>query len=293
MFLLTMPDFTSGEIWVSLLTLTFLEIVLGVDNIIFLSIISAKLPEEQQPKARNIGLLLAMLLRILLLFGISWIISLKDPLFYVHLPFLESHSPELGEHGPPFVNGQGLILLIGGLFLLYKATSEIHHKLEGPSAGDDPKVPKGQNALSQVIIQIALINIVFSFDSILTAVGIANDLVVMIIAVVLSVLVMMAFSGPVSRFVNEHPSVQMLGLSFLILIGFSLIAEAAHLGHFIDSAIPKGYLYFAIFFSLFTEMLNIRMKKVQKPVQLHGYGSIAKERGLLDENLLDTENQQE
>ncbi|MBL7826874.1 MAG: TerC family protein [Saprospiraceae bacterium] len=291
MYLLTMPDFTSGAVWMSLLTLTLLEIVLGVDNIIFLSIMSAKLPPEEQPKARNIGLILAMVLRIVLLFGITWIISLKDPLFYVNLPWMDTHEAA-GEHGMPFVNGQGLILLIGGLFLLYKATTEIHHKLEGPEEADDPKVSKGKSALSQVIIQIALINIVFSFDSILTAVGIADNLFIMIVAVVLSVLVMMVFSGPVSRFVNEHPTVQMLGLSFLILIGFSLIAEAAHLGHFTDSALPKGYLYFAIFFSLFTETLNIRMKKSKKPVQLHGYGETAKKRGLLDEDLLDTENQQ-
>lgn len=292
MYLLTMPDFTSGEVWVGLLTLTLLEIVLGVDNIIFLSIISAKLPPELQPKARNIGLILAMGLRIILLFGISWIISLKDPLFYVHLPWVETTHAVEGGHSAPYLNGQGLILLFGGLFLLYKATTEIHHKLEGADEEDDPKVPKGRSALSQVIIQIALINIVFSFDSILTAVGIADNLVVMIVAVVLSVLVMMAFSGPVSRFVNDHPTVQMLGLSFLILIGFSLVAEAAHLGHFIESAIPKGYLYFAIFFSLFTETLNIRMKKAKKPVQLHGYAKTAKKRGLLDDNLLDTEEQQ-
>lgn len=292
MFLLTMPDFTSGDVWVSLLTLTLLEIVLGVDNIIFLSIMSAKLPPEEQPKARNIGLMLAMGLRIILLFGLSWIISLKDPLFYIHLPWVDTAAAEGGGHAAPFVNGQGLILFIGGLFLLYKATSEIHHKLEGSDEDDDPKVPKGKSALSQVIIQIALINIVFSFDSILTAVGLANNLLIMIIAVILSVVVMMVFSGPVSKFVNEHPTVQMLGMSFLILIGFSLIAEAAHLGHFIDSAIPKGYLYFAIFFSLFTETLNIRMKKSKKPIQLHGYGETAKKRGLLDDNLLDVEKQQ-
>ena len=284
-----MPDFTSGAVWISLLTLTFLEIVLGVDNIIFLSIISSKLPPEDQPKARNIGLALAMLLRIVLLFGITWIIGMKAPLFYVNLPWIVSHSAVNGEQIVPYINGQGLILLLGGIFLLYKATTEIHHKLEGDEASDDPKVGKGKAALNQVIIQIALINIVFSFDSILTAVGIASDLVVMIIAVVLSVLVMMVFSGPVSKFVNDHPTVQMLGLAFLILIGFSLIAEAAHLGHFIDSAVPKGYLYFAIFFSLFTELLNIRMKKSKKPVQLHGYGETAKNRGLLDDNLLDVE----
>jgi predicted tellurium resistance membrane protein TerC len=276
-----MPDFSSPEVWVSLLTLTFLEIVLGVDNIIFLSIISAKLPESEQPKARNVGLILAMVLRIVLLFGLTWIIGMKEPLFTVDL---------LGVHGG--VTGQGLILFIGGLFLLYKATSEIHHKLESPSSGDDPSVNPVKASLNNVILQIALINIVFSFDSILTAVGIANNLWVMIIAVVISVLVMMLFSGPVSKFVNDHPTVQMLGLSFLILIGFSLIAEAAHLGHFIEGSVPKGYLYFAIFFSLFTEVLNIRMRKAQKPVQLHGYAEEAKRRGLLDEDLLDTEKQQ-
>ena len=276
MLLLTMPDFASGEVWISLLTLTFLEIVLGVDNIIFLSIISSKLPPEDQPKARNIGLTLAMVLRIVLLFGIVWIIGMKEPLFHIDLP---------GIHGA--VTGQGLILFLGGIFLLYKATNEIHHKLESPASADDPKVGKGKAALNAVILQIALINIVFSFDSILTAVGIAKDVLVMIIAVVVSVVVMMLFSGSVSRFVNNHPTVQMLGLAFLILIGFSLIAEAAHLGHFIEGSVPKGYLYFAIFFSLFVEMLNIRMRKTQKPVQLHGYAETAAKQGLLDDNLLD------
>ena len=146
---------------------------------------------------------------------------------------------------------------------------------------------KGAAALNQVILQIALINLVFSFDSILTAVGLSNNLIIMIIAVVVSVLVMMIFSGPVSSFVNNHPTVQMLGLSFLILIGFSLVAEAAHSGHLLAAEVPKGYLYFAIFFSLFVEVLNIRMRKAQKPVQLHGPGETAKREGLLDENLLD------
>ncbi len=277
--LLAMPDFSSGAVWVSLLTLTFLEIVLGVDNIIFLSIISAKLPPEDQPKARNIGLMLAMGLRIILLFGISWIISWKEPLFTIDLP---------GIHGG--LTGQGLILLLGGMFLLYKATKEIHHKMEAPTAADDPQLKAtGKAALGQAITQIAIINIVFSFDSILTAVGIADNIIVMIIAVVISVLVMMLFSGPVSKFVNDHPTIQMLGLAFLILIGFSLIAEAAHLGHFIEGEIPKGYLYFAIFFSLFVEVLNIRVSKKQKPVALHGYSETARKQGLLDENLLDTE----
>ena len=283
MLLFAMPDFTSPEVWVSLLTLTFLEIVLGVDNIIFLSIISAKLPESDQPKARNIGLILAMLLRIVLLFGLTWIIGMKQALLHIDV---------LTVHGE--VTGQGLILFLGGIFLLYKATTEIHHKLESPDVSDDPgSGGKVKATLSAIIVQITLINVVFSFDSILTAIGIANDLVIMIIAVVLSVLVMMLFSGPVSKFVNAHPTVQMLGLTFLILIGFSLIAEAAHLGHFTEGSVPKGYLYFAIFFSLFVEMLNIRVRKAQNPVQLHGYAETAKKRGLLDENLLDNEKQQE
>ncbi|MEQ1747403.1 MAG: TerC family protein [Saprospiraceae bacterium] len=269
---LTMPDFTSGAMWISLLTLTFLEIVLGVDNIIFLSIVSAKLPQEDQPKARNIGLLLAMGLRIVLLFALVWIIGMNKPLFSIDF---------LGLHGD--VTGQGLILFLGGTFLFYKATTEIHHKLEGPQSDDDPSVGKGKKALSAVIIQIALINIVFSFDSILTAVGLTQDLTIMIIAVVASVLVMMLFSGPVSDFVNKHPTVQMLGMAFLILIGFSLVAEAAHLGHFIEGSVPKGYLYFAIFFSLFVEMLNIRMRKKRDPIQLHGYAETAVQRGLLDD----------
>jgi predicted tellurium resistance membrane protein TerC len=152
-------------------------------------------------------------------------------------------------------------------------------------------VGKGKSALNAVILQIAVINLVFSFDSILTAIGIADNLIIMIVAVVASVLVMMIFSGTVSKFVNDHPTVQMLGLAFLILIGFSLIAEAAHLGHFIEGEVPKGYLYFAIFFSLFVEMLNLRMRKTQKPIQLHGPGETAKREGLLDENLLDHRKQ--
>lgn len=285
MFLLTMPDFASGGVWISLLTLTFLEIVLGVDNIIFLSIVSSKLPPQQQPRARNIGLVLAMALRIIMLFGIVWIMSLTTVL--VPLDFLTSYDDtHPGEHAG--LTGQGIILLIGGLFLLYKATTEIHHKLESPQESDDPKVGVGKAAFNQVVLQIAVINIVFSFDSILTAVGLVDNVILMIIAVVLSVVVMMVFSGPVSRFVNDHPTVQMLGLAFLILIGFSLIAEAAHAGHVLEGEIPKGYLYFAIFFSLFVEMLNIRLRrKSQKPLQLHGPGETAKKRGLLDEDLLD------
>lgn len=275
MLLYSMPDFSSGETWVGLLTLTFLEIVLGIDNIIFISILSNKLPESQQPRARNLGLILAMVLRIILLFGITIIIGLKEPLFHIKFLGLDGH-----------VTGQSLILFLGGLFLLWKATKEIHHKLESPEEQDDPNGGGLQSGLQTVVMQIALINIVFSFDSILTAIGIADNLWIMVVAVVLSVLVMMVFSGSVSKFVNEHPTIQMLGLAFLILIGFSLIAEAAHLGHFIVSEIPKGYMYFAIFFSVFVEILNIRMKKVRKPIQLYGAGKTASEQGIIDQNIL-------
>jgi predicted tellurium resistance membrane protein TerC len=283
-----MPDFSSPEVWVSLLMLTFLEIVLGVDNIIFLSIISAKLPEKDQPKARNIGLMLAMGLRVILLFGITWIMGMNKVLIPLDVFCVGGHSADGHACG---LTGQGLILLLGGLFLLYKATKEIHHKLEGEEADTDPNIGSGKAALNQAILQIALINVVFSFDSILTAVGIADNLWVMIIAVVISVLVMMIFSGPVSKFVNNHPTVQMLGLAFLILIGFSLVAEAAHLSGVLKGEVPKGYLYFAIFFSLFVEMLNIRMSKKRNPIQLHGYGETAAKHGLLDDNLLDNEKQ--
>jgi len=274
MLLYAMPDFSSGETWVGLLTLTFLEIVLGIDNIIFISILSNKLPENEQPKARNLGLILAMVLRIALLFGITLIIGLKAPLFHIKFLGLDGH-----------VTGQSLILFLGGTFLLWKATKEIHHKLESPDEQDDPDGGL-QSGLQAVVMQIALINIVFSFDSILTAIGIADNLWIMVVAVVMSVLVMMIFSGSVSKFVNEHPTIQMLGLAFLILIGFSLIAEAAHLGHFIVSEIPKGYMYFAIFFSVFVEILNIRMKKVRKPIQLYGAGKTASEQGIIDQNIL-------
>jgi predicted tellurium resistance membrane protein TerC len=271
-----MTDFFTPEILISLLTLTFLEIVLGIDNIIFLSIVSNRLPVEDQPKARNIGLLLAMLLRIILLFGIKWLISMQKPLFAID--FLNIHGG---------ITGQALILFGGGIFLLYKATSEIHHKLEGDPGEDAANVKAGKNTLMSIILQISLINIVFSFDSILTAVGLTDNLTVMIIAVVISMLIMMIFSGPVTKFVNEHPTIQMLGMAFLLLIGFMLIAEAAHLSHLTEGAVPKGYLYFAIFFSMFVEMLNIRIQKKQKPVQLHGYGEQAKAQNMIDGDLLD------
>ena len=276
-----MPDFTNPAIWMSLLTLTFLEIVLGIDNIIFISIASNRLDAADRPKATNIGLVLAMVMRIVLLFGVSILVAMEEPWLEIHNDYFETA-----------LSGQSIILIIGGIFLLYKSTTEIHHKLEGEQAMEHSSGSSKKSTLSNAIVQITLINIVFSFDSILTAVGMTNGLsgalVIMIVAVVISVLIMMLFATAVANFVNKHPTIQMLGLSFLILIGFMLIAEGAHLGHTIiaDSeigSIPKGYLYFAITFSLFVEFLNLRLrKKERKPVQLHGYQETAVEEGILD-----------
>ena len=273
--LISLPDFSSPETWISLLTLTFLEVVLGVDNIVFISIASNKLEEKDQAKARRIGLLLAMLFRIGLLFGITFLIAMQDPIFHVDTEFFK--------YG---FTGQSLILIAGGIFLLYKATAEIHHKLEGEEQQDMVKARKGKNTLLSVITQIVLIDMVFSFDSILTAVGLTSNLFIMIVAVVLSISVMMIFAGPVSAFVNKHPTVQMLALAFLILIGFMLIAEGAHLGHVVVAgaeigSVPKGYLYFAIVFSLGVEFLNMRLRRNRRPVQLHGYGEQAVKEGLI------------
>lgn len=281
--------FSTSQAWIALVMLTLMEIILGIDNILFISIFSNKLPPQEQPKARNIGLLLAMLLRIALLFCITLIVGdpeHPEPLFDVHFWKVTAHPTT-----------QSLILAAGGLFLLYKSVSEIHHKLEGENEHNDDK--KGGVSLSAVVIQISLINLVFSVDSILTAVGFTQDLAragydtlpVMVLGVIFSVLLMMAFAGPIGRFINKHPSIQMLGLSFLILIGFMLLAEAAHTAHFkIENiadiqAIPKGYLYFAIAFSLFVEFLNIRFRrKSQKAVQLRGALEEAKERDIYDMN---------
>ncbi|MBB4077474.1 putative tellurium resistance membrane protein TerC [Lewinella aquimaris] len=273
----TIPDFGSGAVWLSLLTLTFLEIVLGIDNIIFISIASGKLKNEADRKrATNIGLILAMALRVALLFAVSWLVSLEESFV----------SFDWGWASAGF-SGQSLILIAGGIFLLYKSTSEIHHKLEGDEHVDgDPGTPSVGASLQSVIVQITIINIVFSFDSILTAVGMTNGLVgaliIMIIAVIVSVLIMMLFAVPVGNFVNRNPTVQMLGLAFLILIGFMLIIEGAHLGHLnvFDNEIgtvPKGYLYFAIAFSLLVEFLNmkIRPKGMGTQVKLNTYAQEA------------------
>jgi len=223
-------------------------------------------------------LILAMIFRVVLLFGISFLISLSKPFTHIDLDWFHAAF-----------SGQSVILILGGLFLLYKSTSEIHHKLEGHE--EVVKAPKGDAAskLTGVIVQIALINVVFSIDSILTAIGLTQNVTVMIVAVVLSIIIMMAFSGPVGDFVNRHPSVQMLGLAFLIAIGFMLIAEGAHLGNVSIfgshvGSVPKGYLYFAIAFSLLVEMLNIRMRKVGKPVQLNDYKVQAEKEGIVADN---------
>ncbi|NNE25279.1 MAG: TerC family protein [Saprospiraceae bacterium] len=274
---LVLPDFASSAVWLSLLTLTFLEIVLGVDNIIFISIASSKIPEEDQKKATNIGLILAMVMRIVLLLGVSVLIAMNDPWITIHNNFFHAGF-----------SVQSLILIAGGVFLLYKSVTEIHHKLEGAEHGDMVKKPT--STLSKAIIEITVINIVFSFDSILTAVGMTNGLegalFIMVVAVVISVLIMMLFAVPVGRFVNKHPSIQMLGMAFLILIGFMLIIEGAHLAHLSIlgseiGAVPKGYLYFAIAFSLGVEFLNMRLRKKQKPVQLHGATEDASHGGII------------
>jgi predicted tellurium resistance membrane protein TerC len=243
-----MEMFLKADTWLALLTLCFLEIVLGIDNIIFISIVSNKLPEEQRKKARNVGLALAMIVRICFLLGITWIIKFKEPLFTV--PVIDQTF-----------SGKDLILLFGGLFLIAKSTMEINHEMEGEEEEDEDGVAKKKKkavpSLQYTIFQIILLDIIFSFDSILTAVGIvpAEQVLIMIIAVIVSIIVMMFFSGNISKFIQEHPSMEVLALGFLILIGFTLFLEALH------EDIPKGYIYFAVAFSLLIEFTNIRVKK--------------------------------
>ncbi len=236
---------TSPEIWAALVTLTVLEIVLGIDNIIFISILAAKLPAAQQPRARRLGLAMAMLMRIALLFSLAWVIRLTAPLFSV-----------FGEE----ISGRDLILIGGGLFLLAKSTHEIHDKLEGQEGRSAAKVAA---SFAGVIVQIMLLDIVFSLDSVITAVGMAEDLWVMITAVVIAVLIMMVSAGTIAAFVERHPTVKMLALSFLLLIGLSLLLEG------FDQHVPKGYIYFAMGFSVFVEMINLRVRGQAKPVELH------------------------
>jgi predicted tellurium resistance membrane protein TerC len=236
---------TSPESWIALATLIVLELVLGVDNIIFISILAGKLPQNDQPRARTTGIMLAVITRILLLLSLSWIISLEHPFFYLF---------GIG------ISGHNLILIIGGLFLLGKSTFEIHEKLEGQEGHTSAKV--SPNFVS-VVIQIMLLDIVFSLDSVITAVGMSNEIAIMIIAVIIAAFIMIFLSGPIGDFVERHPTVKMLALSFLLMIGFTLVAEGLH------QHIPKGYVYFAMGFSVFVEMINLRVRDSHvKPVNL-------------------------
>jgi len=235
----------SAEGWIALGTLTVLEIVLGIDNIVFISILAGKLRQEDRARARRVGLSLAMIIRILLLLSITWVMSLTAPLFAV-----------LGWE----ISGRDVILLVGGLFLIGKSTLEIHEKLEGVEGHVSARVAK---SFASVIIQILLLDIVFSLDSVITAVGMAEDVAVMILAVIIAVGVMLLSSSAISEFVDRHPTVKILALSFLLLIGVSLIGEG------LDQHIPKGYIYFAMAFSVFVEMINLRIRAKADPVQLH------------------------
>ena len=237
---------TDPQAWVAFATLTALEIVLGVDNVVFISILAGKLPVEQRERARRWGLGLAMLLRIALLLSISWVIGLTDPLFTI-----------VGQE----ISGRDLILLGGGLFLLAKATHEMHDRLEGDEGSKSTRVAASFGA---VIVQILLLDIVFSLDSVITAIGMADDIAVMIAAVVVAVGFMFAFSAKISSFVERHPTMKVLALSFLLLIGASLVAES------FDTHIPKGYIYFAMAFSLFVELINLKLLAKHQPVKLHG-----------------------
>lgn len=252
-----MENLFTVDALISLLTLSVLEIVLGIDNIVFVSILAGKLPADKQKKARRLGMTLAMFIRIGLLMSISWIMSLTTPLF--------NPGSWIGVQNPKWlemaeISGRDLILLIGGLFLIYKSTSEIHEKLEGSEhSTDTPKVA----GFTQTIIQILLLDIVFSLDSVITAVGMADHIEIMIAAVIIAVGIMLLASEGISKFVDTHPTVKMLALSFLLLIGVSLLAEA------FDQHIPKGYIYFAMAFSVFIELLNLKMRaKSDHPVKL-------------------------
>jgi predicted tellurium resistance membrane protein TerC len=240
-----MMELTDPQIWIALATLTFLEIVLGVDNIIFISILSGKLPPDQQPRARRLGLLGALVTRILLLMSLAWVIRLTAPLFTVW-------SQE--------ISGRDLILIVGGLFLIGKSTHEIHDKLEGEEGHASGRVAA---SFASVIVQIMLLDIVFSLDSVITAVGMVDELWVMVAAVIIAVGIMLLSAESISAFVHRHPTVKMLALSFLLLIGLSLMAEG------FDHHIPKGYIYFAMGFSVFVEAINLKMKKKAQPVHLH------------------------
>ncbi|MBA2737746.1 MAG: TerC family protein [Pyrinomonadaceae bacterium] len=241
------------QIWIAFVTLTVLELVLGIDNVIFISILSGKLPAEQQPKARYIGLALALVMRVILLFSLTWVMGLTEPFFTV-----------FGQA----VSGRDLILLVGGLFLIAKSTHEIHGSLEGEEGHASKKV---YASFANVIIQIMLLDIVFSLDSVITAVGMVDNIWIMIAAVIISIIAMMLFAGSIGAFVQKHPTIKMLALSFLLLIGVTLIAEGFH------QHIPKGYIYFAMAFSVLVEILNMRLRKKADPVHLHNQYSDADE----------------
>ena len=246
-----MEFLSDPQVWIAFATLTVLELVLGIDNVIFISILSGKLPKEQQAKARYIGLALALIMRVILLFSLSWVIGLVAPLFTIW--------------GQTF-SGKDLVLLIGGLFLIAKSTHEIHGSLEGEVGHESKKVYAG---FASVILQIVVLDIVFSLDSVITAVGMISDQYgpygsgIMITAVVISIAAMMAFAGSIGAFVQKHPTIKMLALSFLLLIGVMLVAEGFH------HKIPKGYIYFAMAFSVIVEILNMRLRKKAEPVHLH------------------------
>jgi predicted tellurium resistance membrane protein TerC len=239
-----MDAFLTSAGWLALITLTFLEIVLGIDNIIFMSILTNKLPGVQQGPARRMGLLLAMGMRILLLLAVVWIIRLTAPIFYIL--------------GRP-ISGRGLVLIGGGVFLLAKATIEVHERLEGEEGSSSARM---RTSFAAVITQIAVLDIVFSLDSVITAVGMADEIAIMVTAVILAVGVMMVLAGPISSFINRHPTVKVLALSFLLLIGVSLIGEG------LGMHIPKGYIYFAMGFSVFVEVVNLRVRR-SAPIHLH------------------------
>lgn len=240
-------DFLTLDLLIALFTLTLLEIVLGIDNIVFISIVSNKLPEEERPKARNLGLLLALVFRVGMLFGITWIMKLKTALFTWDISWIDY------QYAP---SGRDLILLVGGLFLIGKSTAEIHHKIDKE---DEQEVQNPKKvSLPKIIMQIVVLDMVFSFDSILTAVGLTEEIGVMIAAVIISMLVMMKFAGKISDFINDRPTLQILALSFLILIGFMLLIESFHF------EVPKGYIYFAVVYALVVEIINMRMKKAKK-----------------------------
>ncbi len=238
---------TDPQVWIALATLTALEIVLGIDNIIFIAILSMKLPAHQQDRARLVGLAIAMITRVGLLFSLTWMMKLTNPLFGVF-----GHE----------ISGRDIILIAGGLFLLAKSTLEIHEKLEGQQEEHRRAVKRA--TFGFVILQIVLLDIVFSLDSVITAIGLSDQLFVMVTAVVVAVIFMMGFAKSISTFVDRHPTIRMLALSFLILIGVSLVGEGLHFH------IPKGYIYFAMAFSVLVEMLNLRLRKVSDPVHLHG-----------------------